>query len=375
MLPQVEQELLAQWSAAWTGRRRPARLSFLGMRTGLGDGYAAFLAFAGNDRLPCLAVKIPRHAAAEARLRHEWATLSRLRQTGGEPFRRAIPRPVLWVTVNGRGVSVTSAPPGSPLTGNSLRVPAARSGVLDWLVQFACATRVSRPAAQLRADGTALLRQLQETFPLSPRETTVLSGWVEQLAESGTGGTVDCFAAHGRLGGRNLWRAGERLMVMNWEQFEAVSFPLHDVFRFVLTCILPAERRLPAGEFLRAFRSAFVEADSFRRPAWQFVLDYCRVLDVPAAGLEACLGIFLACTALQEYRLLCTAAERGYLPLMPSADGHGRPSFRQAMKNQRWVRLLRLWIAERPALPFAKRASRLPAKRRLAGTVGLGGRP
>jgi hypothetical protein len=347
MLPQLSQQLLTQWSHLPIVRRRPDRLSFLGVRTGVGDGYALFLTFADRDRAPCLAVKIPRERVAALRLQHEWSMLNHFHRHVPRGVAASLPRPILWKAINGTRVLVTTAPSGQPMRvcASSFAEHFARVG--DWLVQLACATRATRPAEAMRRGVGCTAERLGTVFDLSGQEMAVVEDWIAQgLAISGDG-KVELFAAHGNFHHRSIWLYKGRMTVVNWEQSRLACLPLQDIFAFITTYRFPAVRRSSKEGYLRAFRETYLTDAPYADVVSWSIARYCEALGIPLEGVEACLGIFLAYAALREYDQLQKAADRGYLPLLSASDLSARGPYRQAIKDQVWINLLRLLVKER----------------------------
>jgi hypothetical protein len=346
MLPQLSQQLLAQWSELPISQRRPDRLSFLGVRTGVGDGYALFLAFPDRDRAPCLMIKVPRGPTAESRLGHEWGMLNHFQRHRPHWSGASLPHPLLWEVIGGVRVLVTTAPPGQPM-GASVGSPSqyfARVG--DWLVQLACTTRTTRPVAAMRRDLARTAERLGTTFELSDREMVVVEDWIAQWLKMAGGDQADLFAAHGDLRSRNIWLQRGHLTVVNWEQSGLACLPLQDMFTFITTYHFPARGRRPKDGYLRAFHATYLTHGPYADLVCRTIAGYCRALDIPLEGVEACFGIFLARAALREYDQLLAAAERGYLQLLGGPDRSERRPYRQAIKDQLWINLLRLFIKE-----------------------------
>jgi hypothetical protein len=347
MLPLLSRQLLTQWPDLHMGRGRPDRLSFLGVRTGVGDGYAFFLAFADRDPVPCLAVKIPREPAAESRLGHEWNVLNHFEQHGLHWPGASLLRPLLWKVVGGVHMLVTTAPPGQPMRVD-IDSPAehfARVG--EWLVQFACATRATWSMAIMRRYLERTVERLDTTFGLSDREMAVVEDWVARLLKMAVDDRASLFAAHGNLRSQNIWLQRDHLTIVNWEQSGLVCLPLQDLFTFVTTYRFPNARRRPNESYMHAFRETCLAGGPYANLVRQTVAGYCRALDIPLESIEACFGIFLAGAALREYDQLLAAADRGYLPLLSDPDRSARRPYRQAIKDQLWINLLRLLIKER----------------------------
>lgn len=347
MLPQLSQQLLAKWRDLPMDRPRPDHLSFLSVRTEVGDGYALFLAFADRDPVPCLAVKVPREPAAESRLQHEWGMLNHFQRHGPHWSGASLPRPLLWDVVNGVRILVTTAPPGRPLRPDIGSPSEQFARVEDWLVQLACATRTTRPIAAIRRDLGHTAERLGTTFELSDREVSVLEDWIGRWGKMVGDGQADLFAAHGDLRSGNIWWQRGHLTVVNWEQGRLACLPLQDMFTFITTYRFPAARRRGKESYLRAFRATYLTDGPHADLVCRTIAGYCRALDIPLEGLEACFGIFLVRAALLEYDQLLAAADRGYLPLLRDPDRSARRPYRQAIADQLWINLLRLLIKER----------------------------
>lgn len=361
MLPQLSQQLLAKWSELPIDRGRPHRLSYLGLRTGVDEGYAFFLGFAGDDAAPTLAVKIPRTPGVESRLQHEWQVLNHLQSR--EPLRSgaSLPRPILWAAIAGRCVLVTSAPPGRPMA-TDRGSPAEHFALVgDWLVQLASATRSAQPVAPLRANRERTVARLGVTFGLQDREMAVVEDWLAQWLPAVGEGRADLFTAHGNLRRRNIYLNRGHLAVANWDRSELTGAPLHDLFTFATTYRLPPTRRSPLDSFLHAFRATYLNDGPYVDLVCRTIAGYCRALDIPPDSVEAHFGLFLANAALREYEQLLAAAGRGYLPLLRDPARATRRPHQEAIKDQVWINLLRLLVQER-------------AKFRLGVQAGLRGR-
>lgn len=313
----------------------------------MGEGYALFLAFADRDRAPCLVVKISREQAAASRLQHEWSMLNHFHRHGPRGVAASLPYPAMWKAVNGVRVLVTTAPSGQPMRAsvNSFAEHFARVG--DWLVQLACATRTTRSTEAMRRDLGRTAERLGTVFELSDEELAVVEDWVAQRLTIPGGGKVGLFAAHGNLHHRNIWLHQGRLTIVNWEQSGLACLPLQDMFAFVTTYHFPTTRRRRKESYLRAFRETYLTDGPYTNLVSRAIGSYCEALDIPLECVEACLGVFLARAALREYDQLQTAATRGYLPLLRAPDLSARGSYRQAIKDQVWINLLRLAIKER----------------------------
>ena len=161
------------------------------------------------------------------------------------------------------------------------------------------------------------------------------------------GGKVDLFAAHGNFHDRNIWLHQGHLAAINWEQSGLACLPLQDMFTFITTYRFPAARRCPTESYLRAFRATYMDDGPYADRVCRAIVSYCGALDIPLESVKAFFGISLARAALQEYDQLLAAAERGYLPLSRDLDRSSRKSYRQAIRDQLWINLLRLLVKER----------------------------
>jgi hypothetical protein len=344
MLPQVSRKLLSRWSELPVDRGQPDQLSFLGVRTDVGDGYAMFLGFADSDSLPCLAVKIPRAAGVEARLKRDWDMLDQFWRNGSSAV--AVPRPLSRERVGDMQVSVTTAPVGRPMAASRALTQEHFSRVGDWLVQFACATHSNQSAEVRPSDLNQVVQRLKATFELSKREVTAVGEWISRLQALVQDHQLHLFASHGNLRRNNIWLDRDRLTVINWEHAESANLPLQDLFTFVTTYHFPVGRRRPLDSYVRAFHNTYLVDSPYASLVRQTIASYCRALDIPPEGTQAYFGVFLARAALREYDRLCTAADRGYLPLLGGSNHPGRQPYQQAIRDQLWINLLRLFIQQ-----------------------------
>jgi hypothetical protein len=216
-------------------------------------------------------------------------------------------------------------------------------------VQLACATHTVRPLVEVKQDLQRLTERLSVTFEISDQEMRVIEDWLDQQLKASRDDKVELFASHGNLHPGNIWRQHGQLTVVNWEQSSLAWLPLQDLFAFVTTYDLPLTRRRPKDTYLSIFRATYLVDTPYADLVRQTLHSYCAALDIPIESVEACFGIFLAQAALREYDQLLVAAEHGYLPLLDGNKlaGSIQPSYRQAIKDQLWISLLRLLIKER----------------------------
>jgi hypothetical protein len=356
MLPQLSQHLRAKWSDLNVERPKPDQLSFLGMRTEVGDGYAIFLAFADHDPEPCLAVKIPRGADSERRLQNEWQMLSYLQAKEG--MEASLPRPLLWEVVGDVRALVITAPPGLPMTSSHSSTVERFTRVSEWLVQLAVATRAPQPSVTVEQDLMGMAEQVGATFQLKDREMSVVEDWTVECLGIVRDAQAGLFAVHGNLHHRNLWWANDHLTAVNWERGALVGLPLQDLYAFVTTyhaCVpqVTSSGRRSKEDCLRVFRSTCFSDDSHAELVRRVITDYCAALDVPLEGAEACLGLFLVRAALGEYEELLLAAERGFLPFLGGRRTTGQ-AYGEAIKDRMWINVLRVFIEERAQFKVGK---------------------
>jgi len=364
MLPQLSEHLLRIWDNLPLERRRPERLSYLGMRTDIADGYASWFAFADRDAAPLLLVQIPRHAAAAARLGHAWEMLQWLHRAAAQTVGRSLLRPVWWDAVADGHALVTTAPAGEPLTDSNGSAARRVTEMGDWLIQLAAATRSSHDKAQVRRDLEIEMARVAERFALTPTENAALERWIAIWDAGIAGSRVDLFAAHGNLCRRNVWCGDHQLTIINWERSRAAALPLHDLLFFALVYLFPPTRRAPLAHFVRALEMAYLESGSYAAVVRRTVMRYCAALGLPPGSVDAHLGLMLACQAEREYEELQAAANAGYLPLLPESASQPRRTYQAAIKDQVWINLLRAFIRARP--PAARP---IPSGIRVADTL------
>ncbi len=364
MLPQLTEYLLQIWNDLPLERRRPERVSYLGMRTDIADGYSTWLAFADRDSAPLFLVQIPRHAAATTRLGHAWEMLQWLHQTAAQTVGRSLLHPVLWDVVAGGHVLVTTAPAGQPLTDNNGSAAKRITEMGDWLIQLAAATRSSYDKAQVRRDLENEMTRVVERFALTPTESATIERWIAIWDAGMPGSHVDLFAAHGNLCRRSIWCADDRLTIINWEQSRAAALPLHDLLFFALAYLFPPTRHAPLANFVRALEMAYLEDGPYAALVRRTIVRYCAALGLSCSSADAHLGLMLARQAEREYEELHAAANAGYLPLLPDGASQPRRTYQAAIKDQAWINLLRAFI--RACTPAARP---IPSRIRTAATL------
>ena len=348
MLPELSKRLLDRWSQLPLDRPKPNRLTPLGMRTQVGDGYARFFLLADREESPCLVAKIPREEAAWERLWREWDVLEQYSQDARPGLGDSVPRPVTMETINETPIFVTTAPPGRPMAPSRSRSASHFASVLDWLLRFNTATRVQAPRMERARQLQELLAQVTETFALASHQERLLQEWAEHLLHP-SGETVDRFHVHGNLASHNIWLQGRQVMVTNWEWAAQDGLPLQDLFSFVTTYTFPTSRRLAKEDFVERFRATILEDGPQAKLAAQAIRNYCRALGLPTDDLEAYFGLFLARAAVEEVTMLTAAAERGFLPLLKSRRDPARRPYTRAIREQLWITLLREFMEKRHA--------------------------
>lgn len=347
MLPELSRRLLANWSNLPLNRPKPERLHFLGMRTQVGDGYALFFGLADNDPQACVMVKIARVADAGERLRDEWTLLGQYSQDVRPGMQDSVPQPVALEEINGTVMTVFTAPAGMPLDAGAGQDVSHFNRVLDWLIQFNTATRSQISVDELACKIQPIVAQVVDTFELTQNEATVLDAWMGQVLHGQKRSNIDVFDRHGNLSTANIWLDRRQLTIINWERATRADLPLLDLFSFMTLYHFPNSRRLTREAFLDRFRGTYLTDGSRVALVGKTIAGYCRVLGIPFSQIEAHMGLFLAYSALDEFHMLTAAAERGFLPLLPSKDVPVRHPYKRAIKEQLWISVLKLFITER----------------------------
>ena len=305
------------------------------------------MAFADNERQPCLAIKIARDPVAETHLRHEWQVLNHFQGPNLSGIGKTLPQPILAEVVGAVYTLVSAAPSGHPICKSGSQTDDLKK-VSNWLVELAQATHSIRAVAAVRQDLGCLFHQLGNTFDqLSDQEMKVVDGWIHQSMVGREVQQFDLFAVHGRLRQGNIWSKNGQLTVINWERCNLFGLPLEDLFTFITTYFFPSLERGPIELFLRAFRRIYLRETDQSKFVINLISDYCQALSIPTKSVLPRLGVFLVRCAIEESEQLSAAAERGFLPLLSYPENGKQPPFRLAIKNQLWINLLRLLIDRR----------------------------
>ncbi len=365
MLPELSKRLLDRWSQLPLDRPKPKRLTPLGMRTQVGDGYARFFLLADQEESPCLVAKIPREEAAQERLWREWDVLEQYSQDSRSGLGDSVPHPVTMETVNETPIFVTTAPAGRPMAPDRSRAARHFAGVLDWLLRFNTATRIQAPQVERARQLQDLLAQVTGTFDLASHQERLLQEWTEHLLHR-SGESVDRFHVHGNLASHHIWLQGRQVTVTNWEWARQDGLPLQDLFSFITTYAFPTSRRLAKEGFVERFRATILEDGPQARLAAQTIRSYCRALGLPTDELEAYFGLFLARAAVEEVAMLTAAAERGFLPLLKSRRDPARRPYARAIREQLWIALLQEFMEKRHAF---RRLLRMDSRESLSRPV------
>jgi aminoglycoside phosphotransferase (APT) family kinase protein len=294
-----------------------------------------------------------------ARLRRAYRLVRRVRDACPEPLRRSIPEQALVALPGGRMVVVEEYLPGVSLARRMAeRRNGPRAGELlapasAWLTEFSRATLMKVAERTIRAGRRLVDREVGEfrsAFRLDPPEDEFLERVRRSCADwLAAGGAL--VPLHGDFEPGNVLLSTTGIGILDWGFGRPVGLPGHDLLFLLLRFFTRAaglSRLQSSGEEYREMVEQVFWADTWQsRLARGTLQRYWRQLELPPAGLDAVLGIFLVTTANAYYRYLSDRAEWGWLFLPRSDEGL---SFREALREIAYVQLFRHLADRRRAL-------------------------
>lgn len=244
------------------------------------------------------------------RLEQEYRTLMSIHEQSNEFASRTSPVPLGLIHRDGNTILFETFLAGRSiyfemrnLTQTATTIAAHFRMALDWLIAF------QRPACAALT-GTAEwkrehLRILEQCLPLCDLNVEVRKKMEFALQ------TLEAFEheipaapLHGDFWAKNCIIQNEALKVVDWDQFQRAGFPLFDAFLFAVSYGLnfPWKR----GKWIQpasALRAIFYQTNLVSACIQNFLVSYCRAMDLSPEVLRVFLPVFLAEKALQEQKL------------------------------------------------------------------------
>jgi hypothetical protein len=253
------------------------------------------LLFGASDPDPEIVVKIARDPRFDGRITQDYEAIELVHGLPGHE--RHVPHPVFAGLHRGRTVAAVEAVRGVPFQRAAAEHNSALPrSVVRWLAGLAAQT--ARPADRLELVEplAGVVDRVDELFPLTARESTLLHRHVDALAASAEG--IPIVVQHGNVADWNLIvRPNGDVVFLDWEFAEPDGLPLWDVFFFMRFQDWPlvtgwrralyGRRRSRRDLFLRRRRSAAMPAA---------IAMYREYVDVPSPAIEP---LFHLCWAHQ----------------------------------------------------------------------------
>jgi len=167
---------------------------------------------------------------------------------------------------------------------------------LDWLVRFQQATSVA--ADTMTDDVTeeyviSPLQEFQRSSDPSLQENRMIE-YTMRLASKRRSQRLPLVARQGDFWPRNLIMNGGTLGVVDWERFQPRSAPFSDLFMFPTSYGLSYPWRLGCwAEPQAAFYATYLGRNWLTRLVREYLLSYCKAMNVSPTLLEVFFPVFL----------------------------------------------------------------------------------
>ncbi len=269
----------------------------------------AFL-FDASSSAPRAVAKFSADPRQQAVLKHEYESLEYLTRIFGCEKSEYLPRPLAFFEASPWTVLLESCLPGCTAyfemrnSWNPLRhIPKHFRLALEWLIVFQRTGGIQ----EIRMNHSVMrdyivqpLQKFAEQTNLSLTESQVIEK-TTKLALHLLGEKMILAAHHGDFWTGNLVIHNNFAGVIDWEHFEAKALPFDDLFLFTTTYGLNFPWKLAhwaAPE--TAFRGTYLQATEIAHCVRDFLLNYCRSMELSTSLLEVFFPVFLAKKAMKE---------------------------------------------------------------------------
>lgn len=260
------------------------------------DRKVNFLVFNHDASKPICILKLTRKPSAEARLEHEYQSLSAIAAI--PEFTSLVPQPIDLFEVDGRPIMAEGCVDGIPL--NLLLKRNQRSGpaqvqadlhrIQELLTLFQNKTCSGRSPFQgqdavlelLNRYGTSL--QLPDDFVLK----------LMQLAEVYRGLKIPLTGSHGDFWAGNILIDGSRINIIDWEDYAPNQSPTWDIFLFAVTYAFTYPwRKWRKLDKESAFKRAFLAEGWLPAQLRAFVHQSLKAVHLPTEAAHLLFCLFL----------------------------------------------------------------------------------
>lgn len=359
MLTELNENLLGKWDDIFPGKRRPAKISHLGIPGSVQGETTTLMCFADRDSRPFAVVKVHRRRNSMEKAHRERDILLRL---SGLPVDcvETVPRLIFCDQIGGMwaiGQTVLNGRPmEAPMTGGGM--PDLTDAELnmrktsEWLLEYGCKTREQGPCVfeEFKANWSKKLSDFCSIYEPRGDEDILLQRIADGLEMFRTS-TDQIITRHGDFcrqnilvsGARRDWRMG----VVDWSFVQRFSPRLHDLYFFLSTYFLQERKHHGLAGFAMAFEDTFVNENGYSRLVRKIVSDHCRRASIsqPMARLQ--FRMFLVDQALFDHELSVKCSRNGGLPrftvYLASLSSKG---FDEALKEGIYIHYFRIFASK-----------------------------
>lgn len=294
-----------------------------------------FFLFPPGESAPAYLVKMVRDPAFNGRLENEWHALDRLAALGFDDG--ALPRVPFAGHHAGLAVVAETVIEGKPfreVAGWSAGDPALRAGV-EWLTELGRRTATMRATAAAVAEALEqLLAQFRAIYRLDPAQEQFLTERIAAVRVLTT--EVPLVFQHGDPGTWNVLVTprGEAAF-LDWESAEPDGMPLWDLFYFLRSYVVSAERASGQHDRLAGFAAHFLNAGGLSDTLVEAVRGYREQVGLDNVTAET---LFYTCwlhRALKQATLLP--------PARVDRDSHYANLLRLGIQRRDSPTLRRIW--------------------------------
>jgi hypothetical protein len=280
----------------------------------MASAHVVYLFLSPGQPAPLFVAKVGRLPGDNPSLERERSNLEQLHALWPEA-RPTIPALIAFERCEDHTILLETALAGPPLDPPAVRRDpdgSARAGV-EWLTGLARATQQPAPEGSYHRLVEAPLNSFESLVPPTPVWSRLLER-TRELAEPLRHMALPLLFEHGDFSHPNLIRlGGDRIGVLDWEVATPAGLPACDLFFFLAYIAFGRYRSRSRGNYLEAFRSAFLAPQAWTGP---YVRSYSQALQLPAAALPP---LFVLTWARHTAGLLARLPGVSETPTLPPA--------------------------------------------------------
>jgi hypothetical protein len=310
MINALGAHLLAHWDQVGGGRRmRPRAIHWLKVsRYGdMARPYVHFYVFLDDAPAPAFVAKITAERAARERLAHEFELIRRLRRRVGEAIAATIPAPVAEIPFGAYWIGLEEMARGRRFVpavalgrrGEEERIRRYLSPVVDWLIAFGRSGCVT-----VEFDGDVYAHAVAEPLARLARYHALGRDEAALVAELGAhlrafrGRPVPAIALHGDVWPGNIFVAGDRVSVIDWDGYREHDASYHDIYTLLSSFVVAGGP--PGPEPAASFAATFYADSWFSRLVRAELARYTAAIGVDPELVTLMLPFFLVRMAVRR---------------------------------------------------------------------------